>query len=97
MQISENEDARLIVDAGCRRVKGLASVLEKRRAFDLMLIMAGTNHLAMGVAPCMVLHSIQALHAECQMVSVPQWSCVCPRAFSTVEDLSCGGLGDELK
>ena len=28
-----------------------------------MLIMAGTNDLVMGVAPGMVLHSIQALHA----------------------------------
>ena len=57
---------------GCsiRRGQGLGSVLEKREAFDLMLIMAGTNHLAMGVAHCMALHSIQALHVECQMRGV---------------------------
>ena len=58
VQMSENEDARLIVDAACWRDKGLGSVLEKRRAFDLMLTMAGISHLAMGVAPCMVLHRI---------------------------------------
>ena len=51
VQMSENEDARLIVDAACSRGQGLGSVLEKRGAFDLMLIMAGANHLAMGVAP----------------------------------------------
>ena len=45
---ARDEDARLIVDATCRRV-------------NLMLIMAGTNHLAMEGAPCMVLHSIQTL------------------------------------
>ena len=57
---------------GCsiRRGQGLGSVLEKREAFDLTLIMAGTSHLAMEVAHCMVLHSIQALHAECQMGGV---------------------------
>ena len=68
--MSENEDARLIVVAACRRGQGLGSVLEMRGAFDLMLIMASTNRLAMGVALCMVLHRIQALHEECQMVSV---------------------------
>ena len=26
-----------------------------------------------------------------------QWGCVCPRAFSTFEDLSFGGLSGELK
>ena len=51
-------DARLIVDAACWRDWELSSVPEKRRAFDLMLIMAGTSHSAMGVAPCMVLHRI---------------------------------------
>ena len=50
VQMSENEDARLIVDAACWRDEGLGSVLKKRRTFDLMLIMAGTSHLAMGVA-----------------------------------------------
>ena len=29
VQMSENEDARLIVDAACRRGQGLGSVLEK--------------------------------------------------------------------
>ena len=67
MQLSEDVDARLIVDVACKRGQGLGSVLEKRGPFDLMLIMAGTNDLAMGVVPGMVLHSIQALHAGCQM------------------------------
>ena len=57
VQLSEDVDARPIVDVACRR----GPVLED---------MAGTNDLAMGVAPGMVLHSIQALHAECQMGSV---------------------------
>ena len=39
-------------------------------------------------APCIVLHSIQTLHAECQMESV---------RFSTFEDRSFGGLSDVLK
>ena len=44
-------------------------------------------------APGMVLHSIQTLHAECQMGSVR----VCPKAFSTFKDRSFGGLSDVLK
>ena len=47
VQMSDNEDARLIVETACKRGKGLGSVLEKRRAFDLMLIMKGAYHLAM--------------------------------------------------
>ena len=66
---ARDEDARLIVDATCRRV-------------NLMLIMAGTNHLAMEGAPCMVLHSIQTLHAECQMVGVRTGGVACaPEPF----------------
>ena len=42
---ARDEDAQLIVDAKCRRV-------------NLMHIMAGTNHLAMGGAPCMVLRGV---------------------------------------
>ena len=81
---ARDEDARFIVDATCRRA-------------NLMLIMAGTNHLAMEGAPCMVLHSIQTLHAECHMKTSAQWACVCPRAFSTFKDRSFGGLSDVLK
>ena len=68
---------------GCsiRRGQGLGSVLEKREAFDLMLIMAGTNHLAMGVAHCMVLHSFQEMHAECQMVGVRTVGLRVPQSF----------------
>ena len=40
------------------------------RRVNLRLITAGTNHLAMEGAPCMVLYSIQTLHAECQMGGV---------------------------
>ena len=65
---ARDENARLIVDATCRRV-------------NLMLIMTGTSHLAKKSAPCMVFHSIQTLHAECQMRASAQWNCVCPRAF----------------
>ena len=54
---AKSEDARLIVDTTCRRV-------------NQMLIMASTSQLAMEGAPCMMLHSIQTLHAECQMGSV---------------------------
>ena len=46
-----------------------------------MLIMAGTNHMAMGVAHCMVLHSIQALHAECQMGGVRTVGLRVPQSF----------------
>ena len=46
-----------------------------------MLIMAGTNDLAMGVAPGMVLHSIQALHAECQMGDVRTVALRVPQSF----------------
>ena len=67
VQLSEDVDARLIVDVACRRGQELNSVLEKRKIFDLMLIKAGTNDLTMGVAPNMMLHDVQALHEECQM------------------------------
>ena len=46
-QMSDNEDTLLIVEAACRRGNGLGSVLEMRRAFDLILIMKGTYHLTM--------------------------------------------------
>ena len=42
VQLSENEDARLIVDVACRRGQGLGSVLEESKPFDLLLIIAGT-------------------------------------------------------
>ena len=70
MQLSEDVDGRLVVDVACTRDQGFGSVLEERGPFDLMLIMAITYDLAMGVAPGMVLHSIQTLHAECQMGDV---------------------------
>ena len=54
--------------------------------------MAGTNHLAMEGAPCMVLHSIQTLHAECQVGGVRTVGLRVPRTFSTFEDRSFGGL-----
>ena len=62
-----------------------------------MLIMSGTYDLAMGVAPGMVLRSIQALHAECQRRGVRTVALLCPRAFSTFEDLSSGALSVEVK
>ena len=65
---ARSEDARLIVDTTCRRV-------------NLMLIMASTSHLAMEGAPCMVLHSIQTLHAECQMGSVRTVGLRVPQSF----------------
>ena len=46
-----------------------------------MFIMAGTNHLAMGVAHYMVLHSFQALHAECQMGGVRTVGSRVPQSF----------------
>ena len=57
VQLSEDVDARLIVDVASRRGQGLGSILEERVPFDLVLIMVGTNDLAMGVAPGMVFHS----------------------------------------
>ena len=84
VQLSEDVDARLIVDVACRRGQELGSVLEERGPFDLMLIMAGTNDLVMGIAPCMVILSIQALHAECQMGGVR----------TVAEDLSFGALSE---
>ena len=39
VQMSDNEDTLLIVEAACKRGHGLGSVLEMRRAFDLVLIM----------------------------------------------------------
>ena len=97
MQLSESVDARLIVDVACRRGQELGSVLEERGRFDLILIMAGTNDLAMGVAPDMVLHSIQALHAECQMGGVRTLALRVPQSFFTFEDPSFGALSDEVK
>ena len=79
-------DARLIVVVACRRGQGLGSVLEEQGPFILMLIMAGTNDLAMGVAPDMVLHSIQALHAVCQMGGVGTVGLGEPQSFFTFEE-----------
>ena len=62
-----------------------------------MLIMAGTNHLAKKSAPCMVLHSIQTLHAECQMESVRTVELRVLQSFSTFESRSFDGLSDVLK
>ena len=70
LELSEEEDARLMMDVGCRRGQQLGSVLEERVSFDLLLIMAGTIDLVTGVAPGMVLHNIQTLRAECQMEGV---------------------------
>ena len=47
VQLSEDEDARLIVLLACRRGQGFVSVLDERGAVDLLLIMAGTYDLAM--------------------------------------------------
>ena len=87
----------LSCDVACRRGQGLGSVLEERGPFDLMLIMAGTKDLATGVAPGMVLHSIQALHAECQMGGVRTVALRVPQSFFTFEDLSFGALSDDVK
>ena len=97
VQLSEDVDARLIVDVACRRGQKLGLVLEERRPFDLMLIMAGTNDLAMGVAPGVALHRIQALHAVCQMGGVRTVALRVPQSFFTFEDLSFGALSDEVK
>ena len=85
VQLSEDVDARLIVDVACSRGQGL------------MLIMAGTNDLAMGIAPGMVLHNIQALHVECQIAGVRTVALRVPQSFCTFEDLSFGALSDEVK
>ena len=92
VQLSEGVDARLIVDVACRRGQGLGSILEERGPFDLVLIMVGTNDLAMGVAPGMVLHSIQALHAECHRRGVRTVALGVPQSFFTLEDPSFGAL-----
>ena len=97
VQLSEDVDARRIVDVACRRGHGLGSVLEERGPFDLLRIMAGTNDLAMGVAPGMVLHSIQVLHGECQKGVVRTVALRVPQSFFTCEDLSFGALSDEVK
>ena len=47
VQLSENEDARLIVLVACRRGQGFVSVLDERGPVDLLLIMAGTYDLAL--------------------------------------------------
>ena len=62
-----------------------------------MLIMAGTYHLAMERPPCMVLHSIHPLHAECQIKSVRTVELRVPQSFSTFENRSFRGLSDVLK
>ena len=49
------------------------------------------------LAPGMVLHSIQALHAECQMGGVRTVALRVPQSFFTFEDLSFGALCDEVK
>ena len=95
MHLSGDVGARFIVNVACRRGQGLDSVLEEEE--DLMLIMAGTNDLAMGVAPGMVLHSFQALHAECQMGNVRTAVLRVPQSVFTFEDLSFGALNDEVK
>ena len=48
-----------------------------------MLIKAGNNDLVMGVAPGMVRHSIQALHAEYQMGGVRTVALRVPQSFFT--------------
>jgi len=96
VQMSEDVDARRIVDVACRRGQGLGSILEERGPFDLVLIMVGTNDLAMGVAPDMVLHSIQALHAECHRRGVRTVALGVPQSFFTLEDPSFGALSDEV-
>ena len=59
--------------------------------------MAGNNDLVMGVAPGMVRHSIQALHAEYQLGGVHTVALRVPQSFFTLEDLSFGALSDEVK
>ena len=44
---ARNDDTRLIVEEACKRSNGIGSVLEMRRAFDLLHIMKYTYHLAM--------------------------------------------------
>ena len=70
LELSEEEDARLMVDVGCRHGQQLGSVLEERVSFGLLVIMAGTIDLVTGVAPGMVLHNIQTLRAQCQVEHV---------------------------
>ena len=64
--IFENEGARLIVDTACRRGHGLGSVLEAR-GLRPDAHHNGYEPLGHGSCSFMLLHSIQALHAECQM------------------------------
>ena len=89
VHLSGDVGARFIVDVACRRGQGLGSVLEEQGPFDLMLIMAGTKDLAMGVAPGMVLHSIQAMRANFQMRH-PQSGVRVPQSFFIFKDLSFG-------
>ena len=86
VQLSVHMDPRLIVFAARRRGQGFGSVLEERGPFDLMLIMARTYDLAMGVAPGMVLYSIEALHTVCQMGGVRTVALREPRSFFTFEE-----------
>ena len=84
VQTPETKNVQLLVDATCRRV-------------NLMLISAGTYHLAMERPPCMVLYSIQTLHAECQTKSVRTVELRVHQSSSTFADRSFGGLSDVLK
>ena len=47
VQLSEDEDARLIVLVAYKRRQGFVSVLDERGPVDLLLIVAGTYDLAM--------------------------------------------------
>ena len=44
VQLSEDEDARLIGLVACRRGEGFVSVLDERKPVDLLLIMTGTYY-----------------------------------------------------
>ena len=80
VQLFEGVDARLIVDVACRRGQGLGSILEERGPFDLVVIMVGTNDLAMGVAPGVVLR--RPCTRSVMEEASAQWRWVCPRASS---------------
>jgi len=67
-------------------VRGFGSVLEEWGPFNLMLIMARTYDLAIGVAPGMVFYSIEDLHAVCQMGGVHTVTLCESRSFFTFEE-----------
>lgn len=76
--ISKSEGS-LVDVVGCQG-KGLANILKEDKAYDLVIIMAGTNDMARRRQRAAILEDVRSLHAICHAKDIPTVALIPPPA-----------------